>query len=377
MSNVGQIIHIVRNDVAGDSRVLRSAKALAQKYNKFDVICVGYSEAYQVPSSVGNVLIDVVSVGSYGILPRILSRFFKYLVWHYKIVTKYKNHKVLVIHCHELTPLLIAIHLKYLTKSLIVYDAHELETECRTNKFDRFMKPVYRVVEKLGIKNSARMITVSRSIRDWYASKNRNAVIEVIYNCPEVSEEYDFDVAKKYVSRPIKYIYCGGLVPGRGIEMYLDIFSNNMNLELFFLGAGSLQGKIENFAAKFSNITYLGNSEPKEVVQSLAFADVSLCMIEDNTLTSRYCMPNKLFESIVAGLPVIVSNLPDLKRFVEENDAGWVVDFERDSLERFITSLDGALIEEKISSLISIGKKYTWLEERKKLLSIYNEILNK
>ena len=376
MSKKGKIIHIVKNKVLGDSRVLRSVHALANEYANIEVVCVGYSEDFLEPFTIGNVEVDIVSVGAYRGMPRVLSRFFKYLVWHYKIVNKYKNDNVVLIHNHELIPLLISVHLKLLTKSYLIYDAHELETECRTNKFDLFMKPLYKMVEKFGINRSNKMIVVSDSIKDWYSYRNKHTEIEVIYNCPDFAKDYAFDLDRKNISKPIKFIYCGALVPGRGIDIYLDVFSNILSAELFFLGAGPLQYEIESFVSKFPNIKYLGNAEPQEVVLSLACADVSLCMIEDNTLTSKYCMPNKLFESIVAGLPVIVNGLPDLKTFVEEHQVGWVVDYERNDVERFVLSLDVLSIEEKKDNVMSIRTKFTWLEERKKLLSIYKAILN-
>ena len=82
MSKKEKIIHIVKNKVLGDSRVIRSVKTLADEYANIQVVCVRYSESFVEPSMLENVEIDIVSVGSFKGIPRVFSRFLKYFLWH-------------------------------------------------------------------------------------------------------------------------------------------------------------------------------------------------------------------------------------------------------------------------------------------------------
>ena len=369
------ILHIVRNEVFGDSRVLRSAQAVSDAFPNFDVKCFGYSSKDSIYVNNDSYEIILAKVNHWSWLPKFISRFLKYLGWHLQCVNKFKGQPIAVVHCHELTPLLIALHLKILTGCKIIYDAHELETECRTNKFDRYMKPVYKLVERLGISYSSKVITVSNSIMAWYKTRNPSADIVVVYNCPDVGTVKKSGNQATRTSGNIKYVYCGAMVPGRGIELYLDIFSKRPDDRLYFLGDGPLIEEVIKFSDKHNNIEYIGKVEPNYVVETLKFADVSLCLIENTTLTSRYCMPNKLFESVAAGLPVIVSDLPDMEQFVKENCVGWVVPYAPDKLFELIAGIDIHSVKKISANNTEISHRFMWASEKSKVVEIYYSIL--
>jgi glycosyltransferase involved in cell wall biosynthesis len=65
-----------------------------------------------------------------------------------------------------------------------------------------------------------------------------------------------------------------------------------------------------------------------EVVSFISEADVSVMPIRDVCLSYRYCLPNKLFESAHAAVPVVASALPDMAAFIAEYSIGTVVDGE-------------------------------------------------
>ncbi|WP_334067749.1 glycosyltransferase [Nereida ignava] len=371
------ILHIVRNKVIEDSRVLRAAKAVAQAFPNAQVTCLGYTNDSKHDYSIGSVKLSIVKVSTWPLMPKIISRFMKYLHWHYECVKEFSDKPVKVIHCHELVPILISLHLKYRTGCKIIYDAHELETECRTNRFDKSMKFFYKLVEKVGINSASTMITVSNSIRDWYSEKYPRAEINVIYNCPEVSVDTQTTTPIQVLNDDVSFIYCGAIVPGRGIDLYLQTFAEHPDKMLYFLGDGTLVETVKQFSAKYKNIEYLGKVKPDQVVNALKIADVSLCLIEDTTLTSRYCMPNKLFESAVAGLPLIVSDLPDLREFIETHDAGWVTDYEKSDLGKVISSLNKADISAKSQNLSDFDQLFSWDAEQYKLIDIYTQLLEK
>ena len=369
------ILHVVRNEVAGDSRVLRALSAVSDAFPEYETKCAGYSNTRLSEFEIGGAKISVLDVGAWSFLPKIIARFMKYLNWHYQCVARFGKQPVAVVHCHELVPLMISVHLKLKTGCKIIYDAHELETECRTNTFDKVMKPLYKIVEWLGIKCVSCMITVSNSIRDWYQKRNPKTDIRVVLNCPGVILRSDTtNIINE--SKPVSFIYCGALVPGRGIDIYLDVFKKNKDKELYFLGDGPLLGEIIDIARKHKNITYLGSVKPDAVVDALQIADVSLCLIEDTTLTSKFCMPNKLFESIVAGLPIIVSDLPDLRQFVNKHRVGFVINHSQDELERVVRGIDTKLINSYKTQVQSVSPQFTWSQEKEKLIKIYETVLN-
>ena len=55
-------------------------------------------------------------------------------------------------------------------------------------------------------------------------------------------------------------------------------------------------------------------------------ANIGICLIEDLCLSYKFCLPNKFFEYAMAGLPILVSDLPEMRKLVEEYDCGVVCD---------------------------------------------------
>ena len=300
----------------------------------------------------------------------------KYLNWHHQCVKVFGKQTVSVIHCHELVPLMISVHLKLKTGCKIIYDAHELETECRTNSFDKTLRPVFRLVERLGIKYCAKVITVSNSIRVWYEKNYPRSSVSTVFNCPDDARGEKITRETLTGKKNLAFIYCGAFVPGRGIDLYLETFSKQVDKNLYFLGDGPLLERVLSYSLKYKNIEYLGMVKPQDVVSKLKKYDVSLCMIEDVTLTSRYCMPNKLFESVVAGLPTVVSDLPDLRQFVSEYKTGWVVQYDKKIFSSFIEQLDASEIAELAGNTSNISHRFSWSAEKVKLIEIYNKILD-
>jgi glycosyltransferase involved in cell wall biosynthesis len=124
-----------------------------------------------------------------------------------------------------------------------------------------------------------------------------------------------------------------------------------------------------------SRIHYHEPVSPSEVLNYAAEADVGLCLIEDTCLSYRYCLPNKLFESLLSGLPVLVSDLPDQAQVIRNYNAGWVLPSAAGSLSTFLSQLT---IEEAQSMRYGLKERVSdlcWTNEAKVLFSIYEKLL--
>jgi len=107
-------------------------------------------------------------------------------------------------------------------------------------------------------------------------------------------------------------------------------------------------------------------------------ADFGIAMIEDSCLSYRYCLPNKLFEYMMAEIPVIVSSLYEMKRLVEDNNIGVVAEENTpDGLKDAIvkaTRLEGDELNKNIRKVKEI---YNWEEQEKVLLKVYKGLYEK
>ena len=83
------------------------------------------------------------------------------------------------------------------------------------------------------------------------------------------------------------------------------------------MGDGELVKLVKEYAEKTINIFHHPPVSTTFLLDYTASADIGLLLYDNSSLNHKYCMPNKLFEYMMAGLPVLVSNLQEIKKIVE------------------------------------------------------------
>jgi glycosyltransferase involved in cell wall biosynthesis len=312
-------------------------------------------------------------------LPKSLPfQFLKYLEWHFKIFNEFKKFPLKVIHCHDLAPLLIGVHLKILKKAKLIYDAHELESEIAGNRGLR--KWLSKNIEKLLLYFVDYLITVSPSIARWYKKKFPASRIEIIRNIPKIEKNKKKSLPLKRILKIPKgsllFLYLGALERGRGIENCLKAFNQpEINHQICFLGGGILAKDVERLAQNNPRIHRLEPVPPSEIHSYAAGADIGICLTENTCLNHRFCLPNKLFEYILSGLPVLGSNLPDLKKIIQADNLGWIIEPEAEKIFSFLKTVSSKSFRKKKDAVLSKRRNFSWENESKKLNEIYQKIL--
>ena len=141
------------------------------------------------------------------------------------------------------------------------------------------------------------------------------------------------------------------------------------------MGKGALETEITERSNNCKFIHYLPPVNSNQVVGMLTHATAGICLIENNSLTSQYCLPNKLFEACAGGIPIIVNDLPDLKNFVKSNKCGWILSDGKGQLKKFLESTTPDSFERQKREIFPIKSKFTWETESKVLLQIYRNLM--
>ena len=372
-----KVANIVFNPFINDSRVLKEALSLQKEGYTIEVVAHGDIDLPKTQT------INRIRVKRFQYLNRksLNSKFKKlkiYLAWIKDVSLYIKDFNIL--HCNDLNTLPVALIVKKIYKRdiKVLYDAHEYETE--TIGLNRVTKPIAKLAEKILIGYVDKVITVSDSIADEY--KRLYPYMEkpsLVLNTPkyiDVKKQNIFRERLNIDTEQTIFLYQGGLDYGRGVEILLKVFMELSDRDslavIVFMGYGELEEKIKETSKKYRNIYFYKAVSPDNLLDYTSSADFGIATIEDSCLSYRYSLPNKLFEYLMAEIPVIVSNLYEMRRLVQRYRVGVVA--KENTIRGLIEAIEEALklnrldFKENIKEVKSI---YNWENQERILLNIY------
>lgn len=303
----------------------------------------------------------------------------KYIEFILRLSSFYYKKNISLINIHSLDLLPVGVFLKYFYCAKLIYDTHELETE--TNGTKGIRKKLVKWVENLFIPYVDEIFVVSNSIAEEYASRYNSPLPHVILNCPEYSSIEKGNLFNKEFNIPEKiniFLYQGGLVKGRGVQLILEAFKKieQPELAVVFMGYGPLENDIKSAAALFPNIYYHPAVPPQDLFRYTCSADVGFSIIENTCMSYYYCLPNKLFEYTMAGLPVIVSNMKEMSSFVTANKIGVITESENvDAVIEAILKITAMDLPALRENALQAAKRYNWEEQEKVMISAYKHLI--
>ena len=307
-----------------------------------------------------------------------LGRVIKALGWYLSVLLVLKGKRITCFNCHSLSVLPIAVIVKLWKGCVLIYDPHELETE--TAGLNGMRQSVARAVEGYLIRFADVVCVVNHSIAAWYMARYRLKKVWVVRNVSYRSEKEPVrtGLLRQTVglgSDAQIFIYQGLLAPGRGITLLIDVFSQlSTEQHLVFMGYGELESLICEAAARYANIHFMPAVPPEQVKDYTVDADVGISMIENVCLSYYLCLPNKLFEYTACGVPAVVSDFPEMARFVDEHDCGWKVAPNRESLCQLVLSLTSEELASKRANTRAPRELDCWIGEERTLLKMYEAL---
>lgn len=372
------VLAITVTDITNDNRVLNYTNALADHGYPTFLLCPASTKQQKTTYQFNPIFIRLVTdkLPSYSLFNYL--KLFEFII---KSFLKSRHYRPQIIHANDLKGLLIAALIKkwFHKEVKIVYDAHEYETE--VNGLKGFQKKIYKLLERRLIKQVTRMITVSDTIAQEYVRLYGLEKPEVLLNVPKVTFKGDskFDLFReKFKIRTDQriFLYQGYLMPGRGIEILLESFKGLEDDKdvIVFMGKGSLTDLIKSYQ-KTGSVFFHEFVNPSQYLHYTSSADVGISFIEDISLSDRYCLPNKLFEYMFCGLPVVCSNLPEMRKLVEEHSIGIVA--KNNSITGFKEAFNDLnkkgldFFKENIPRASSL---YSWSNQEEKLIRLYDQL---
>lgn len=371
-----EVVLLVHNNFKNDSRVLKEAKSLQKGGYRVQVVAL-HEDGQPEREFVQSIPVHYIRLKTRGWSKKKLVQLIKYAELIYRTIKYYRQ--VDILHCNDLQTLPIGVLIKtfFNTNVKIVYDAHEYETEVQ--ELHGLEKRLVKWLERKLITNVDAVLTVSNSIADEYVRLYGISKPTLVLNCPPYQR-----VQKKNIFRDrfgigkeqTIFLYQGGLLAGRGIEILLEVFrAFTDDKVLVLMGFGPLEKLVKEYASICPTIFFHEVVKSDVLLNYTASADFGILFYENNCLNHYYCSPNKMFEYIMAGIPVIVPNLYEMRRIVTENGVGIVAsEYSREGLR---TAVKAAMMMDRSDLTAHIDKlknHYNWEEQEKLLLDTYKKI---
>lgn len=362
-----KIIFTVTNDLTYDQRMQRICTSISKA--GFEVLLVGRRLKHSIP------------LKSFPFKQKRLSCWFNkgklfYLEYNVRLFFFLLRSRFDAICSIDLDTILAGFYASKIKRKTCIYDAHEYFTEVPEVVGRPTVKRIWERVAKHTIPRLKYCYTVCESLADLFA-ENYGTEFNVIRNVPF---RLNTPVSKSKNDLPV-ILYQGALNEGRGLEEMITAMKE-INAEFWLAGEGDLSTELRELVNSLQlneKVKFLGFITPDKLKDLTFKVDIGINLLQNKGLSYYYSLANKAFDYIQAELPSINMNFPEYQRIANKHKVGLLVDdLESTTLVHAINQLitDKRLYSEIVANCKMAKQHYTWEEEEKKLLQIYNQIFS-
>ena len=274
---------------------------------------------------------------------------------------------------NDLDTLLPNYLISKIQKKKLFFDSHELFSEIPELVNKKRVKNVWKYLEKIIIPRLENVITVSDSIKNHYHNLYGISAT-VLRNIPKIEKisQKNFEIDTK--GRKV-ILYQGSVNIGRGIELMIDTMPLLNGYLFIVIGDGDIIDKLKTKVIKLSlenRVKFLGKKTPQELKNLTPNAVIGMSLEEDLGLNYRYALPNKIFDYIHANVPIIVSDLPEMRSVIKKYAVGELLT-ERTpkNLAKTITNMTNNSYKKEMKAA---KEELNWSKEKEKLTSIFSKL---
>lgn len=374
---------LVLSNFTHDARVHKEAQTLAAAGYAVTVIALWQAGLAEEEKALGY-RIHRLRLRSRNWRGRLVAPMVKYLEFMAQVGRFASREPARIYHAHDANTLLPAWLAARRAGARLVYDAHELETgRCfGGSRLAGIYQRIWSWPERAFIRRADAVITVSGGIADELVRLYGIRRPIVIVNCPEWQKLNRSDRLRQELGIPsyLKVaLYQGSVTPGRGIEPFLEAVQRLPNVAGVVLGDGLLLPELRRrVESGLWQRVYLPGWIPRDDLLSYtASADVGVVLLQASCRNHYLALPNKLFEYLHGGIPVVGSDLPEIARIIREYDVGEVVN--PDDPASIAEGL-GRLLEDPVryararDGTVRVAAVYNWQREGDKLVEMYRQL---
>jgi glycosyltransferase involved in cell wall biosynthesis len=283
-----------------------------------------------------------------------------------------KESAIDAIHCHFLDSLPIGIRVKRKLGVPLFYDARDMYGYMMRATFPLCIARIFEWLEKYLVAGADRIIAVNEVMARCFAGMTDKPV-SVIMNCKQIqSTEYRNPAnADKFT-----LLYIGTLHKARALPWLLNTMRELPDVQCIIGGVGQADyvEYVKKECGKIPNVTFAGKVPADMVLPLTAKADAIVSIFNPGNPNGMLATPNKLFEAMVCGRPIICPGGTYCAEITEREESGLAIEYSEEALKEVIIELrDSPELREKLgkNALRAAITKYNWPSEERKLLELY------
>lgn len=374
-----KIYYLRSTSIINDSRASKEIVSLLN--NKYDVFVLGWDRDKKI-KNYKKIIINSKKIDSkyfkfkagYGkSVVNILGLLF-FQVWLLLMLIK-DNKKYSCIHACDFDCGFVSLIICQLFNKKLVYDMYDYYSDSRPMSIK--IEKIVNKMENMVIDNSDVSI-ICGEWRKQQISNTKPKRIAVIHNTPDINHVCSKKILKSS-SRKIKLVYVGILQEDRLLLEVINKIKDDDNYEIHVGGFGQHEKYIEKISEKYKNIYFYGSLRYEEVLSLEKDCDVLFATYNPKIKNHRFSAPNKVYEAMALGKPIIVCKNTGIDKLVKDNEIGLTINYDGNDFMRSLKMLstNRCKLREMGSKAKNLyDEKYNWHVMELRLADIYKQIFD-
>ena len=369
------VVFLRSTSIINDSRVVKETQTLEK--NGYNVKILGWDRDGFLENE-SNINFESTHIfikafkrkSKYGDGMKSIFKLFQFQIWLCCNLIKLRKN-IDIIHSCDLDTALPAYIVAKIFKKKLVYDIFDYYID------SHYVPPIFRnKIEKLEINiiNNADLTIICTNERKKQIRKAKPKKCIVIYNTPKISENILNSKIIKSSTDKFKIVYVGILQECRLLKEIGEEIKKYPEIELHIGGFGKLETYFFELSKEFNNIFYYGQMKYEDVLKLEKDSDILFATYNPKVANHKFSAPNKLYESMALGKPIIVCKGTGIDKIVEEENIGYSISYDSKEFIKFAYKIKENINIKNILEANAkniYNKKYSWDKMSKKLLEEY------
>jgi len=376
-----RVVLIRSNSVSPDPPVEKVANTLIA--NGYDVSIIGWDRDSDVPERSEHLTLEygIVKIVRFGILAMFdggikknLVPLAKFQCRLYKWLKKHKD-EYDIIHSFDFDTGFIANKLSMKYNKFLIYHILDFYIDSH-NVPSKFLKSTVKNAEFAIINNADVTIICTEKRREQICGSIPKK-LEIIHNTPKTVNPISISNSYRELrdSTHCKIAYVGILANSRFLREIIKFVEQDNRFEFHIGGFGIMENEIAEAAKKCERIFYYGKLPYNETLSLEQACDIMTAIYNPKVPNHKFAAPNKFYESLMLGKPVIMAYNTGFDEIIKSNNIGCLIDFSENGLSIGLNKLIDAKDEwpamsQRMKKLYE--EQYSWTEMERRLNKLYD-----